>query len=103
MNDYHPYLTVAGTPAFCSELSWISVVDAGGISRLLYVKKVERLWINESGPGEKCHDGSTRRFEPETSKTNGHNPCLLYIDGEPHPCGWTTVGTVSFDHHGGDD
>ncbi len=68
MSDYHPCLTVAGTPAYCSELSWISVVDSGGISRLLYVKKVERLWVKESGPGEKCHDGSTRRFEPETSK-----------------------------------
>ncbi len=107
MPEYHPYLTAAGTPAYCAANSWIAVADSGGIDRLLYVKKVVRLWISESGPSEKRGDNSIIRFEPETANTNGHNPCLLYIDGEPHPwyfpSGWDTVRTVSFDHHGGDD
>lgn len=104
---YHPYLVAASTPAYCAGQQWIAVKDEAGIDHIYYVSRVERLWKDESGKSTRCTDGSWRRFEPETSKTNGLNPCLLYIDGEPHPwyfpSGHTYVRTVYFGRHGDGD
>lgn len=82
---YRPYLTASSCPAYCAQ-GWIAVSDNDKIDRIYYVEQVDRPWKNEHGLHAKpLEDGSRRPFQPETSNTNGRNPCLLWVIGEPQP------------------
>lgn len=101
--SYRPRLTVYGCPAYCTAHNWIVVYDGDDVPSVKYVERVDRAWKDQHGLyATRLPDGSRREFHPETADTNGRNPCLLWITGEPHPwyfdSGWDTLGVMSQDH-----
>lgn len=72
-------------PVYCLAPGTSVRITRGDKDEILYVERVERRWIKESGRAQPCDDGSLRYFEPETANTNGRNPCLVFFKGEPQP------------------
>lgn len=104
---YRPRLIGYSTPAYCAEGKWVITHDGDGIATVHYVERVVRAWRKEAGHHvEPLGDGSRRAFAPEAPGTNGRNPCLLYVQGEPHPwyfdSGHTSVLVMSQDHRSDD-